>query len=860
MTAPATAPPAAAGLRSRGFVLLRLALRDMRGGLRGFATFIACLALGVMAIAGVASLSRSLTEGIAREGRAILGGDLSFALAQRQASPAERAFLARHGDLSETAALRALARTADGRSTLVELKAVDARYPLYGAFAASPPAPLADLLAQRGDAFGGVADPLLFARLGLSPGARVTIGAATIELRGTVASEPDKLAAGLGFGPRLLVSDSALRATGLLQPGSLVRYLYRVRLPAGADGERADAVAEAAGQAFPDAGWEIRSSTNASPQIERNIDRFTQFLTLVGLTALLVGGVGVANSTKHYLDRKLAVIATMKSLGATGAQVVGLHFLQVMLLALIGSGIGLALGAAAPFAVAAAFGAILPLPLAPALHAGELLLALVYGLLTAAAFALWPLGRAHDVPASALFRDSIAPERRWPRRRYMAATAVAGLALAAIAVGAAYDRKIAAVFIACALVVFALLRLVALGAMLLAGAAPRSRSPVLRLALANLRRPAALTPTVVLSLGLGMAVLTTVIEIDANLRRQFTAALPEKAPSFFFLDIPAAEGARFDAVAQAAAPQAAFERVPMLRGRIVSVNGVAAEDIKARPDSAWVLHGDRGITYAASVPPGSRVIEGEWWGERYDGPPLLSLEKKVAEGLGLKLGDTITVNVLGRNFAARIASLRTVDWQSLGINFVLVFSPNAFRGAPHTDVATATFPGGGTPVEEAKLLAAVAQALPNVTPAPVKDAINAFAGVVANLALAIQAASAVTLASAALVLGGALAAGHRHRVYDAVVLKTFGATRGQLLACYLVEYALIGAVAALFGVAAGSIAAWRIVSDVMTLPFVWQVAPALTAAALALAVTILFGLIGTFAALGRKPALVLRNL
>ncbi|MGZ8372772.1 MAG: ABC transporter permease, partial [Rhodoplanes sp.] len=688
----------------------------------------------------------------------------------------------------------------------------------------------------------------------------VTVGSATLELRARLLSEPDKLGAGVGFGPRLLVSDEALRATGLVQPGSLVRFLYRVRLPAAGAAARTDDVAEAAEREFPNAGWEIRSNTNASPQLERNIDRFTQYLVLVGLTALLVGGVGVANSTKHYLDRKLSVIATLKSLGASATQVFVLYFFQILLLALLGAGIGLVLGALVPFAVAAAFGAIIPLPLAPSLHPAELLLGLVYGLLTAAAFALWPLGRAHDVPVSALFRDAIAPEARWPRKRYVLATAVAGLALAAIAIGASYDRKIAAVFVVAALGVFLLLRLVALAVMLIARAVPRPRSAILRLALANIHRPAALTPTIVLSLGLGVAVLVAVIEIDANLRRQFAASLPDKAPSFFFLDIPASEIARFDEVVRAQARQATIEQAPMLRGRIVDVNGESAEDLKARPDAAWVLHGDRGITFAGAVPAGSRVVEGEWWGEQYDGPPLLSMDKKIADGLGLKLGDTITVNVLGRNFTARVANLRTVDWQSLGLNFVLVFSPGAFRGAPVTHVATVSLPGGGTTQEEAALLEVVAQRFPGVTPVPVKEAISAVGAVVANLALAVQVASAVTLVSAVLVLGGALAAGHRHRVYDAVVLKAFGATRRQLIACYLLEYFLTGGAAVLFGVAAGSIAGWRVVRDLMTLPFAWQAAPALTAAAIALIVTVVCGLVGTVAALGRKPATVLRNL
>ena len=842
------------------WVPLRLALRELRGGVRGFGVFIACIALGVTAIAGVGSFAQGLVDGLAREGRAILGGDLSFSLIQREATPEERAFLNGLGDVSVAATLRAMARSADGRSTLVEVKAVDGAYPLYGSVASDPAAPLPDLLARRGEAFGAVADPTLFARLDLAPGARLMVGNAALDIRASLTAEPDKLAGGIGFGPRLMMSEAALRATGLLQPGSLVRWHYRVRLPAGAGEAAIKSAMDEAARRLPDAGWDIRTRTNATPQLERNVERFTQYLTLVGLTALLVGGVGVANSAKHYLDRKRDVIATLKSLGATGSRVFAVYFTEVMVLASIGTAIGLALGAALPFGLAGVLGPLMPLPFAPALHPLELVAALAYGLLTAAAFALWPLGRAHDVPVSALFRDEIAPDRRLPRARYVAAAALAALALTVLAVTAAYDRKIAAIFVVAALAVFLSLRLVAVALMGLARRAPRPRSTMWRLAIANIHRPGALTPTVVLSLGLGLALLVTVLEIDANLRKQFMAALPDKAPSFYFLDIQGADAERFDAFVRAQAPRATLDRVPMLRGRIVAAGGTKAEDLKPRQDAQWVLQSDRGITYTGVVPMGSRVVEGKWWGEDYSGPPLLSFEKKLADGLGLKLGDDVTVNVLGRNITARIANLRAVDWQSLGINFVLVFSPGAFAGAPATHIATVTYPGGGSAAEEMALLKTAGDAFPAVTAVRVKDALDAVGQVVMNLVLGIRVASAVTLLAAVLVLGGALAAGHRHRVYDAVVLKTLGATRRQLLTAYALEYLLLGLATVLFGVVAGSIAAWRVVADVMTFRFEWQGGPAIAAALLALVITLVFGLIGTFAALGRKPAAVLRNL
>ena len=842
-----------------GFSPLRFALRELRAGVHGFRIFIACLALGVMAIAGVGSLSRSLTDGLNREGRTILGGDLSFALMHREATNAEQRFLTSKGTVSTSATLRSMARTPDGKQALVELKAVDGLYPLYGTIKLEPTMPLSQVTAMHSGVYGAAVEPTLLTRLGVKAGDRVTIGSAIFEIKAAIQTEPDKLATGLAFGPRIIVSEDALRATGLLVPGSLVRWAYRLRLPDGSD-ELAKAVTAAANAQLPDAGWQIRGRTNATPALERNVDHFSQFLTLVGLTALLVGGVGVANAVKSHVDRKRDVIATLKALGASGGRVFAIYLWQVVLLSVAGAVIGLVLGAILPFAVTAVFGSIIPLPIEPALHPVQLLMAFAYGLLTALAFALWPLGRAHDVPVSALFRDAVAVGRRWPRRRYVIASALVVLAVAAMAVGLSYDRKIASVFIIAAAAVFATLELVALLVMAVAKRLPHARTTALRLAIANMHRPGALTPTIVLSLGLGLTLLVTVIQIDGNLKRQFEGALPDKAPSFYFVDIQSADAQRFDTFIRQRAPDATFDRVPMLRGRIMSANGIPADDIKATPNAAWVLQSDRGITFATEVPRGSAVVAGQWWAPDYKGPPLVSFENKIAEGLGLKLGDPVVVNVLGRNIEARISNLRSVQWENLGINFVLVFSPSAFAGAPYTDIATLTYPGGGSVTQETALLQAVSDAFPAVTAVRVKDAIEAVGDLVRNLVLGIRGASLVALLSAMLVLGGALAAGHSYRVYDAVVLKTLGATRGKLIGAYALEYLLLGSATAVFGVAAGSIAAWYVVTRVMNLTFAWLPGPAAAAAFGALLVTVALGLIGTFAALGHKPATVLRNL
>ncbi len=840
---------------------LRYAWRELRGGLRGFGVFVACIALGVMAIAGVGSVAQSLADGLSRAGSAILGGDLNFSLVQREANDGERSFLERKGAVAAVATLPTMARTGDGRTTLVEIKAVDGGYPLFGTVATEPDIPFSTLLARNGDAFGAAADPALLTRLDLKLGDRITIGKATIELRTVLKNEPDRLSGGIGLGPRLLVSQEALRASALLQPGSLVRWRYRLRLPAaGSTDSAVSAVEQQARTEFPDAGWDIRTRKKASPQLERNVERFSQFLTLVALTALLVGGVGVANAVASHLARKRDAIATMKALGATGAEVFGIYCSQIVLVALFATLIGAGSGAALPFAIVALFGGVIPLPVAPAFYPAELFLSIAYGLLTALAFAMWPLGRAHDISVSMLFRDQVAAERAWPRRRYVIGTALIIAVLAALAILAAYDRRLAIMFVVSAAVIFLALRLVAMLTMALARRLPRQRSTLMRLAVTNIYRPGALTPSVVLSLGLGLSLLVTLVEIDSNLHRQFAAALPEKAPSFFFIDIPSADAERFDAFVRGRTPGSVLERVPMLRGRIIAAAGIKAENLKPGEGSAWVLRGDRGITYAAALPAGSRLVAGDWWPADYSGPPLVSLENRTAEDLKLKLGDAITVNVLGRSVTARIANLRAVDWQSLGINFVLVFSPGTFAGAPHTDIATLTFADGGTPAEEAALIKTLADAFPTVSAIRVKDALDAVDHIVGNLVLGLRGASSVALIAAALVLGGALAAGQRFRIYDAVVLKTLGATRLRLMMAYALEYLLIGLAAVIFGVAAGSVTAQLVITRVMEFSFVWMALPAVATAVSALLITVLLGLTGTFSALGHKPVEVLRNL
>jgi putative ABC transport system permease protein len=839
---------------------LRLALRELRGGLSGFRVFVACIALGVAAIAGVNSVARALTESISAEGRVILGGDLAFSLVHREATAGEIEFFQAAGEVGNVATMRAMARRSDGEAqALVELKAVDNLYPHGGTLRLEDGGTdVQTRLALDNGAYGALAAPELLHRLGIAPGDRILLGGTSLELRGVIRSEPDFLSGGIGFGPRLMVSIDALRTTGLLRPGSLVTWIYRLKLPE--EGRRGMArVRTEARKLFPEAGWSIRSRYNASPSLRRNIQRFSQFLTLVGLTALVVGGVGVANAVASFVDLKRPAIATLKCLGAASGLVFRVYLLQILILAGLGISIGLAVGAVMPFVAKAALIDLLPVS-AIRLYPLELTLAVAFGVLVTLSFALAPLGRAGRMPAASLFGDRAVASPVHAPIAYRIAQILAFACLALLALTISGDQDLALLFIVSVAVAFLVLRLMALLIMWAARRVGTVRGTALRLAVRNIHRPGALTPSVVLSLGLGLTLLVSLALIDSNLRSQLSGTIAEKAPDFFFLDIQNRERDAFVELLTDTVPGGVIETVPMLRGRFVAVKDTPASAVRAREGSRWALRGDRGVTYSESIPTNSTVVRGEWWPPDYRGEPLVSLEAEIADGIGVTLGDLITVNVLGRNVTARVANLRRLEWESLSINFVMVFSPNTFEGAPHAHLATLRLPEGAGRPTERRVIAATTRGFPGVTTLSVREAIDTVNAIIADLSLAARVAASLALLISMLVLGGALAAGHRQRRQDAVILKALGATRRRLLSAFALEYGLLGLATAFFAVFAGAISAWYVVTRVMELAFSFQPVVALVALLLALAVTLGIGLAGTWRILSVKPAGLLKNL
>jgi putative ABC transport system permease protein len=833
-------------------------LRELRAGAGRLSIFVLCIALGVAAVAAIGSLSASFDEALARQGRLLIGGDLSFELIHRQADSAERAALESLGEVSESASFRAMARSAEGKSALVEVKAVDNAYPLYG-----------DVSITRAERPGPVwRDPdvvlverTLLDRLNLDIGSKIAIGDATVTIGGILGEQPDRLADRLAYGPKLLMFRDTLAHTGLVQPGSLIRWTYRVKLPEArsADKEFLVETRNNVEKQFPQSGFAIHDWTDPAPSLRRDADRFTQFISFVGLTALLLGGIGVGNAIRSYMAKKREVIATFKCLGATSRLVLLVYLIQALLLATVGIAIGLLIGALTPALLAALYADALPITLAIEPHPMPLIAAALAGLLTMVLFVLWPLGRAASVSPAVLMRAHLTDERErspWP---YAVGSAVAGIALFALAIAGSEERAITASISAGIVLAFLLLTGFGLLVQRLAAKLRRAKPISLALAIASIGGPGSLARAIAVSLGLGLGLLVATALIHRALLKEIEGNIEADAPAYYFVDVEESDIGKFGDTVKAIVPDAKLDDAPMLRGRIVALKGVPAEKVEADPDARWVLSGDRGLTYTDAVPPASTLVEGTWWPKDYSGSPLVSFDAELAKGLGLKLGDTITVNILGRNVDAKIASLRKIDWESLAINFVMVFSPNTLAGAPHRALTTLELPKGTDPALEGKVIQALSERFPLVTAVKVGDIVAAAKELLAKVMTAIKATAGVTLLIGAAVLAGAVAAGQQQRKYLAVLYKTLGATRWRIVSAELLEFGLLGLATALLSVLIATITAWALCKWAFDVTFVFSPLAVFETVLLALALVLAVGALTTWRLLSVKAAPYLRT-
>ncbi|HTU09507.1 MAG TPA: FtsX-like permease family protein [Allosphingosinicella sp.] len=826
------------------------ARRDLNASFRGLRLLFVCLFVGVATLAAIGSLTAAITETLTNRGQAILGGDLEISMTQRQANPAEAAALRAAGTVSETIRLRAMARRPDAPATaaiLTELKAVDGAYPLYGTLTvvgggAAP--------ALRPDQI--LIGPALAERLSVRPGDALRYGNADFRIAAIIADEPDRMGEGFTLGPVALVSMAGLQRTGLIQPGSLYTSKYRLRLPGAASPQ---AVTDRLKADFPAASWAFKDRDRAAPGASRFFERMGQFLSLIGLAALIIAGIGVGNGVSSYLARKSDGIATLKALGATSRDIARVYFLQIGLVALIAVAVGLAVGAMLPILLVWLAGDLLPIRPGFTLHPLPLATSAAYGLLVAFMFVLPPLGRARRLPVATLFRGGIEPGRRLDRRSLL----LAGLAAAAVlglAVATARDPLFAGIVLGAVAAGLLVLLVIGWAVKAIARRLPRARRPLVRLAIAGLYRPGAQTVALVIALGLALTLFVTLAGIQTSLTAEIERTVPQRAPNQFVLDIPSTERGRFESLVRGAAPDARMNIVPMLRGTITAFGDQRVADLAELPEGAWFLRGERGVTYSQALPEGSTLAAGQWWPADYRGPPLVSLDREAARVMNVGVGDTLTVSVLGREIEARIASLREVHWDTMGFNYILVFSPSALAGAPHSLSATITM----DPARDAAVSRALLGAFPSISIIAVGEIIGQVGTILGQMSIAIVMAASVAILAGIAVLIGAIAAARAARSYDSVILKTLGATRWQILGAQALEYLLLALILSAVALGLGLSAAWVVIVQIFD--FTWQPDWAVVLSTLGAGgvLTLGIGLLGSIPLLSIRPATALRTL
>ncbi|MBB4615231.1 ABC transporter permease [Novosphingobium taihuense] len=835
-----------------------LARRGLDWRFKGLRLLLVCLVLGTAALSAIGTLTGAIERELATRGREMLGADLEFTLAARQPSPDESAAIAALGEVSEGARLQAMARVPsdDTRTTPVELKAVDGRWPLYGQFTleggktAGAPEGMAAWIAP------GVAD-----RLGVRVGDRLRVGEADLTVGGVIGSEPDRLAEGFSLGPTVIVSKAALDASKLVQPGSMVRTKLRVKLPGSAD---AVALGERIKTQFPLAGYEVRTREKASPGLDRFVSRMGQFLVLVALAALAIAGIGIGNGVNSYLEARRGSIATLKILGASSGDIARIYLLQLAAassLAILG---GLAIGVSITPLIGKALQGLLPIEAGFVLDWGALAIAAAYGALIALTFAAPPLARAKAFPAMALMRARVSPlSGGWQGAVLPVALGLGGIV--ALAVLTAPQKLLAAGFLGGAAALFVLLSLLGWGLQRMAAKLPRPEGAIARMALANLHRPGAQTSALVVALGFGLAAFVLLAGVQTSLDGNIALRVPNKAPDYFVLDLPQGKTTEFDRIVKTAAPEAVVRKVPALRGSITAYGPQSAmirvADLKEIPEIAWPLRGDRGLTYSNEVPEGNVLTAGEWWPKGYSGEPLVSVDDDLREALGLKLGDRIAVSILGVERSAKIASFRRIDWENMGFNYVLVFSPNAIADAPHNLAATISLPDQSkTPEVRRAILGGLVKALPSSSVIEIGPVLGQAREILSQMGTAILAAASVAILAGMAVLAGAIAAARERKTYDNVILRVLGASRRQLLVLLLAEYGLLSALLAGVALLLGTGVAWGVI--VLLFEFDWlpDWPRILGVLGGGVALVMVLAVAGSVGLLRTRPAQVLREL
>jgi len=835
-------------------MILRLALAELRHGWRHFFVFVICLALGVGIMGAVGGLGAVVSGALEREAKSLLGGDIEARLRGVQATQDERAFLESYGQVSYVATLRSML-TSGEESTLVEVKAIDTAYPLVGQLLLSENITREAALAGN----GVIVDAILLSQLGLGIGDAISLGSKNYIIRATLKKEPDRAVQIFSFGPRVMMSHESLQQSGLINTFSLIEHRYRILAPQGdvidaAFKERMKAQLKAR---FGDSSWHIDTGTDGNQTVERFTSQLLAFLTLSGLATFLIAGIGIGSSARAYLEKKLQTIAVFKSLGATRRTLLCVYLAVLGMLALIGGLAGVLLALLMVYSALPLISPVLPV-ISTGASPGVLpfALALWYGVLIVYLFSMPALLGALRTRPSLLFRSKagilfVRGDRAvWQATGALAATLLATLTLTAT------DRIFLLGAVGVMLLAFVLFGLCALGVRQ-AARHIKVRQPWLALALGNLHRPGSTTGTVIFAIGISLTVLIALTLTEANFQSRIQSLAEEKAPSLFMLDI---QPHQRDGLHGLLLEYAQAERImlyPMLRGRIAAIDGAPVREQDVDEDVRWAVRGDRGISTAAAIPENARVIEGNWWPEDYQGPPLVSVDKRFLAGMGLHIGSTLTLNVLGEDITATVANARDIDYTTFQINFSMMLSPGIIDAFPRTYLATVHL--DATLEKEAQLARRIAREFPGVTIIRTAEVIAVVREIVGHIATALSITVGISLLAGLLVLVSALGATLEQRVYDVAVLKVLGARKSDILKSCTAEWMLLALATSIIAASIGTLGSWLI-----TLRFRGQdfsIMPEVTLATIGACVVVIWitGYLGNRRLFSLRPAGLLRN-
>ena len=834
----------------------RIAFRELAGGLSGFRIYLACIALGVFAIAAAGSVTEGFSRGLASEARTLLGGDVVFTASQRRAKPDERSWMAERAVVSEEIDVNVMGEAGDTRRQ-VDLRAVDTAHPLLGAPELTGGADTLDkALVFENGRWGIAASASLLEDFGLAVGDDIQLGTIPATIRAQLDKESDGIGTPGTFGPQATIRLAALEEAGRLSDGQLFRASYRLLLNDGVDAGALEAASEAAWGA---GGLRYRAPKDAIDGLGQLLSTLESFLSVIGIAALIAGGVGIAQASSAFLESRVPSIAAFKALGAESGSLRLAYLIQLGALALFGALIGVVLGAAAPFLIAAIAGDRIPLPNILQIYPGPLLRAIALGLLAAAIFALPPLGRARATRPAALFRALGADDQSrtpWPER---IASALAAVALILLAVLTSGEPIVTIALLVGAGIAWAVL--VGLAHLIrgLARRSARGATGMGRLMLSNLGGPGSLAPTIAPALGLGLGLLVFVASIQANLLRQVNETAAANLPALFISQIPHARTTDFDTALAGqgidVSDPEAFRRTPLIIGRVIALKGEPLVEENVARSERWVVDGELAMPYIAAQPPEAELVEGEWWEEDYSGQLLVSVEIDAAKGLGLGLGDTIGFRIFGRDLTATVASLRRVDWGSFGANTAFILSPGTLEAARPTHFAIVQ----ATPEQEGPIIRALGRDFPEIVVFQTRETLATAGRLLGNIAIAINAAASIVLLAGLMVLVGAFAAMARKRRAESALLKTFGASRGAILGLYAGEFAFAGAAATLLGALMGVGAAWPIVTEQFEAQWTMPWLAVGTVSGLAIVAAAIGGLVVGVSTLSHPPARVLRT-